>query len=77
MIFESGKYRVIAPLDPLEGGSYVEPVTYNFITKDINYLYKTMMQEEDYINPVANGMFSWRTISSCASDSDIGLENWQ
>jgi hypothetical protein len=27
MIFESGEYRVIAPLDPLEGGRYVEPTT--------------------------------------------------
>jgi hypothetical protein len=25
MIFESGEYKVIAPLDPSEGGRYVEP----------------------------------------------------
>jgi hypothetical protein len=27
MIFESREYRVIAPLDPPEGGRYVEPTT--------------------------------------------------
>jgi hypothetical protein len=77
MIFESGEYRVIAPLDPSEGGRYVEPVTDNILTEDVNQLYRTTMREEDYINPTADGMLSWRSISSCASDSDTGLENWQ
>jgi hypothetical protein len=27
IIFESGEYRVITPLDPSEGGRYVEPST--------------------------------------------------
>ena len=31
MIFESGEYRDITPLDPSEGGRYVELVTDNFI----------------------------------------------
>jgi hypothetical protein len=47
----------------------------NILTKDVNQLYKTTMHEEDYINPTADGMLSWRSISSCASDSDKGLEN--
>jgi hypothetical protein len=76
MIFESGEYRVIAPLDPSEGGRYVEP-TDNILTEDINQLYRTTTHEEYYINPTADGMLSWRSISSCASDSDTGLENWQ
>jgi hypothetical protein len=36
MIFESREYRDIAPLDPSEGGRYVEPTTKNFITEEIN-----------------------------------------
>jgi len=32
MIFESGDYRVIAPLEPSKGGIYVGPGTKNFIT---------------------------------------------
>ena len=29
------------------------------------------------MNPTNDEMFSWRCESSCMSDSDIGLENWQ
>jgi hypothetical protein len=29
------------------------------------------------VNPTADGVLNWRSITSCASDSDIGLENWQ
>jgi hypothetical protein len=75
MIFESWEYKVIVPLDPLEGGRYVEPVTYNILTGDVNRLYRKTMHEEDYINPSADYMLSWRSISSCASDSETGLEN--
>jgi hypothetical protein len=77
MIFESREYKVIAPLDPSEGGRYVEPVTKNILTEDVNQLYKTTTCKEDYINPTANGMLFWRSISSFASNSDTGLENWQ
>ena len=35
------------------------------------------MHEDDYINPTTYGMISWRRISSYASDSDTGLENWK
>jgi hypothetical protein len=41
MIFESGDYRVIAPLDPSEYGRYVEPMTKKFITEEINQFYRT------------------------------------
>ena len=30
-----------------------------------------------YVNPTGDGMLSWRCESSCMSDSDVGLENWQ
>jgi hypothetical protein len=36
MNFESGEYKFVSPLDPSEGGRYVEPATKIFITKDIN-----------------------------------------
>jgi hypothetical protein len=35
------------------------------------------MLEEDCVNLTANGVLSWRIITSCASDSDTVLENWQ
>jgi hypothetical protein len=75
MIFESGEYIVTVPLDPLEGGRYVEPTADNILIEDVNQLYRTTTREEDYINPTADGMLSRRSISSCALDSNIGLEN--
>jgi hypothetical protein len=55
----------------------VEPATDNNLIEDVNQLYKTTAHEEDYIKPNADGMLSWRSISSCDLDSNIGLKNWQ
>jgi hypothetical protein len=75
MTFESGEYRVIAPLDPFEGERFVEPTCLDL--EEINQLYRTIAREEYYVNPTTDGVLSWRSIISCASDSDMGLENWQ
>jgi hypothetical protein len=75
MEFESGEYRVIAPLDPSEREIFIEPTCLDL--EEINQLYKTTTREEDYINPTVDGVLSWRSITSCAFDSDIGLENWK
>jgi len=72
MVFESTEYKVNEPLYPLEGGRYVQPATDNILTEDVNQLYRTTMHKEDYINPTANGMLSWRSISSCSSYSNTG-----
>jgi hypothetical protein len=40
----------------------------------MNQLYRTTAHKEDYINPTADGMLSWRSISSFSSKYDIGLE---
>jgi hypothetical protein len=40
-------------------------------------LYRTTAGEEDNFNPTVDGVLSWRSITSCASDSDTGLDNWQ
>ena len=40
-------------------------------------LYQMTANQSDYINPTAEGNISWRCDSSCASDSEVGLENWQ
>jgi hypothetical protein len=41
---------------------------------DVNRLYRTTTQEEDYVNPTADGILSWRRINSDMSDSYIGVE---
>jgi hypothetical protein len=34
------------------------------------------MRDEDYVNPNVDGVLSWQSITSCATNSDTGLENW-
>jgi hypothetical protein len=75
MTFESGEYRVIVPLDPSEGERFVEPTC--LYLEEINELYRTTAGEEYYVKPTAYGVLSWRSITSCASHSDTGLDNWQ
>jgi hypothetical protein len=43
----------------------------------INQLYRNTTREEDYVNPTADGVLIWRSITLRASVSDTGLENWQ
>jgi hypothetical protein len=71
MTFESGEYRVIAPLDPSEGERFVEPTSID--SEEINQLYRKPAYNEDYVNPTADGILSWQIITSCAIDSDTGL----
>ena len=74
---EDSKIRVVAPIDPLEGQRYVEPI--HSKGKD-NYLYKfynIMYTKEDYINPTSDGKLSWPSVRSCTSNSGDALENWQ
>ena len=40
-------------------------------------LYQMIVNQSDYINPTVEGNISWRCDSSCTSDSEVGLENWQ
>jgi hypothetical protein len=75
MKFESGEYIVIVPIDPSKGERFVEPTCLNL--EEINQLYRTTAHEEEYVKPTADGVISWRSITSCASESDIRLENWQ
>jgi hypothetical protein len=73
MTFESGEYRVIFPLDPSEGERFIEPTCLDL--EEIGQLYRTTARDVDYINPTADGVLSWRSITSCTTDSDTRLEN--
>jgi hypothetical protein len=63
----------MTPLDPSEGQRYIEPTRGN----DIDNLYNMTAWMEDYVNPTIDGALSWRSVSSCASYSEAGLENWK
>jgi hypothetical protein len=75
MTFESKEYRFIAPLDPSEGERFVEPNCLDL--EEIIQLYKTNARDEDYVNPTIDGILIWRSITSCATDSDTNLEKSQ
>jgi hypothetical protein len=76
MIFEAGNFRVVAPLDPSDCERYVEPVSDSVLEDDVNQLYRTTVQDEDYLNPTIDRVLNWRSINSDMSDSDTGVENW-
>ena len=76
MTFEGQGLRVIIPLDPSQGERYTEPLR----DKDQNvldHIYNITVKEEDYVDPTVEGIMDWQCDSSCMTDSDDGLENWQ
>jgi hypothetical protein len=77
MSFKVKGIRVIGPLDPALGPRYTELVTAKEEARNIDTVYKLTTTHTDYVNPTDNGMLSWRYESSCASDLEVGLENWQ
>jgi hypothetical protein len=73
MVFEVEDLKVTVPLDPTKGRIYVEPTK----RKELDTLYNMTAQMYDYVNLITEGILSWRSISSCASDSKEALKNWQ
>ena len=74
--FEDDEMRVVAPLDPLEGPRYVEPVFNGGCGDHLKTIYNITTLQEDYINPTADGNLSWRCESSCTLDSGEALDKW-
>jgi hypothetical protein len=70
MSFELEDLRVVAPLDLEEGDRYVEPVREDLDNIEYDHFYKVIAQQEDYINPIADGKLS-------SSNSNDVLENRQ
>ena len=73
--FEDDEMWFIAPLDPLEGQRYVEPVFKEGHGDHLGTIYNIIALWEDYINPTTYGNLSWKCESSCTSDSGEALEN--
>ena len=75
--FEDSELTVATPIDPLEGHRYIEPVNSEGQGNYLDHLYNMRYSIEDYINPMADGNFSWRSVSSCTCNSGDALENWK
>ena len=43
----------------------------------MDHIYNITAKEEDYVNPTTEGIMDWKCDSSCMTDSDEGLDNWQ
>ena len=75
MTFKGKGLRVIIPLDPSQGEIYTEPLRDE--DQDVlEHIYKITAQEEDYIDPTAEGIMDWQYDNSDMMDSEDGLENY-
>ena len=74
MVFENEGTRVIVPLDPAEGEQYTDPVS---AEEDVDHIYNLIVWDEDWINPITDGVLCWEKDSECVLDSDEEIENWQ
>lgn len=76
MIFEKNSLRVVVLLDPPKGVRYIVPVCDNDSDDDLDFIYMITMQEEDWVNPTADGRISWEHEISYSSDLDEEIEQW-
>lgn len=76
MIFKKKSLRVIIPLDPTEGSRYTELVCDYESDDDFDCIYKVTTQNQDWVNPTADGQIAWEHESSCTSDSDAEMRQW-
>ena len=76
MTFKGRDLIVSVPLDPSQGERYIEPLRDEY-QDDLEHIYNITDKEEDYVNPTAEGILDSQCDSSCMTDSDDGLENWQ
>jgi hypothetical protein len=58
-------------LDPMEERRYVE-----LVRREIDNLYNMTTCMDDYVDTIADGALSWRSIISFTSDLEEGLEQW-
>ena len=59
LTFEDSKLRLVAPIDPLEGHRYVEPVNSEGQGDSLDHIYNIMSVRNDYVNPIADGKLIW------------------
>jgi hypothetical protein len=70
MTFEVEGIKVVQPLDPYVGPRYTEPTDNNMEGEYLDQLYTVIVgTRNDYINPTADGLVSWRSIQLADEDS--------
>jgi hypothetical protein len=76
MSFETDTPRVVTPIEPYENDNYNDPVDEDVQSSDIENIYKVTGHWEGYINPIANGELSWRSVKSYEMDSKYAIDIW-
>jgi hypothetical protein len=66
MTFERDGLRFIAPLDLDEGQRYTEPIREEDHAYELENIYKLIVRQQDYINPMTDGNLSWQSDSTCS-----------
>ena len=61
--------RVVSPIDPLEAQRYVERVYGEGHGDYLDHIYNVTTLIYDYLHPKIDGNLSWKSASSCTSDS--------
>lgn len=77
MIFKKKSLHVVLPLDPAEGACYIEVGHDEENEEELDCLYQITTLDQDQVNLIANRRISWEHDSSCTSDSDEEIEQWQ
>jgi hypothetical protein len=73
MVFKLEDLNFTVPLDTTKRRRYVEPIK----RKELDTLYNMTAWKDNYVNPIDEGILSWRNIISHASDLEAALENWK
>ena len=55
---------MVAPIDPLEGQRYVEPVNSEEQDDYLDHIYNITYVKDDYVNPIANEKLIYQSTSS-------------
>ena len=61
----------------MEGKRYFKPVYSEGEGDFLDHIYNIIAPKHDYIQPTMDGNLSWKSASSCTSDSGEALENWK
>ena len=75
ILFEVDEMRVVSLIDPLEGQRYIEPAYNKGQGNYLDQIYNVTSLQEDDLNPTMDGNLSWKSASSCTSNSGEALEN--
>jgi len=78
MTFEVDGIKVVQPLDMYVVPWYTKQIEKNMEGEDLDQLYIVIVgRTTEYINPMIDGLVSWRSIQLADGDLELGFDSWQ